>query len=301
VYERFTDRARKVMQCANQEAQRLNHEYIGTEHIILGLVKEGSGIAASVLKNFGIGLRKIRTEVEKIVGRASDEQIVMGKIPHSPLAKKVIEYAIEEARNLTHNYVGTEHVLLGLLRVPEGDACQVLVNLGLKLEDVREETLKLLGRSDKNEDEMTEGYWLASATKLFGICCLMPQEKEVAKPPTVYIDKQIDDLCRAKDVAVELDDWELAASIRDKADKLKKRRDAEELLRRQKEEPLRDAVEIAVMEHRNNASNILLRAVARAWTHEKNASKVLDNDLIDALMDELTKVCGFVVVENNDA
>src|ERR1044072_1189706 len=146
MYERFTDRARKVMQLANQEAQRFNHEYIGTEHILLGLVKEGTGVAANVLKNLDIDLRKIRLEVEKIV-QAGPDMVRMGKLPQTPRAKKVIEYSIEEARNLNHNYVGTEHLLLGLLREQEGVAAQVLMNLGLKLEDVREEVLNLLGHN----------------------------------------------------------------------------------------------------------------------------------------------------------
>jgi ATP-dependent Clp protease ATP-binding subunit ClpC len=146
MYERFTDRARKVMQLANQEAQRFNHEYIGTEHILLGLVKEGTGVAANVLKNLDIDLRKIRMEVEKIV-QAGPDMVTMGKLPQTPRAKKVIEYSIEEARNLNHNYVGTEHLLLGLLREQEGVAAQVLMNLGLKLEDVREEVLNLLGHN----------------------------------------------------------------------------------------------------------------------------------------------------------
>src|SRR5215211_3327229 len=151
MYERFTDRARKVMQLANQEAQRFNHEYIGTEHILLGLVKEGSGVAASVLKNLDVDLRKIRMEVEKIV-QAGPDMVTMGRLPHTPRAKKVIEYAIEEARNLNHNYVGTEHLLLGLLREMEGVAAQVLQNLGLKLEEVREEVLNLLGAGVENEE-----------------------------------------------------------------------------------------------------------------------------------------------------
>src|SRR5881398_242001 len=155
MYERFTDRARKVMQLANQEAQRFNHEYIGTEHILLGLVKEGSGVAANVLKNLDIDLRKIRLEVEKIVQTGpGSEMVTMGKLPQTPRAKKVIEYSIEEARNLNHNYVGTEHLLLGLLREQEGVAAQVLMNLGLKLEDVREEVLNLLGH---NMPESSEG------------------------------------------------------------------------------------------------------------------------------------------------
>ncbi|MEL6330012.1 MAG: ATP-dependent Clp protease ATP-binding subunit [Planctomycetota bacterium] len=152
MFERFTDRARKVMALANQEAQRFNHEYIGTEHILLGLVKEGSGVGANVLKNLDVDLRKVRLEVEKLV-RAGPEMVTMGKLPQTPRAKKVIEYAIEEARNLNHNYVGTEHLLLGLLREQDGVAAQVLMNLGLKLEDVREEVLNLLGAGAEGEGE----------------------------------------------------------------------------------------------------------------------------------------------------
>jgi ATP-dependent Clp protease ATP-binding subunit ClpC len=144
MFERFTDRARKVMALANQEAQRFNHEYIGTEHILLGLVKEGSGVGATVLKNLEVDIKKLRLEVEKLV-KSGPDMVTMGKLPQTPRAKKVIEYAIEEARSLNHNYVGTEHILLGLLRESEGIAAQVLMNLGLKLEDVRQEVLNLLG------------------------------------------------------------------------------------------------------------------------------------------------------------
>ena len=155
MYERFTDRARKVMQLANQEAQRFNHEYIGTEHILLGLVKEGSGVAANVLKNLDVDLRKIRIEVEKIVQTGPD-MVTMGKLPQTPRAKKVIEYAMDEARNLNHNYVGTEHLLLGLLREQEGVAAQVLMNLGMKLEDVRDEVLNLLGHGMESAEPGSE-------------------------------------------------------------------------------------------------------------------------------------------------
>jgi len=132
------------MALANQEAQRFNHEYIGTEHVLLGLVKEGSGVGATVLKNLDVDIKKLRLEVEKLV-KSGPDMVTMGKLPQTPRAKKVIEYAIEEARSLNHNYVGTEHILLGLLRESEGIAAQVLMNLGLKLEDVRQEVLNLLG------------------------------------------------------------------------------------------------------------------------------------------------------------
>src|SRR5689334_1865553 len=156
MFERFTDRARKVMALANQEAQRFNHEYIGTEHILLGLVKEGSGVGANVLKNLDVDLRKVRLEVEKLV-KSGPDMVTMGKLPQTPRAKKVIEYAIEEARSLNHNYVGTEHLLLGLLREHDGVAAQVLMNLGLKLEEVREEVLNLLGAGVENEEPASQG------------------------------------------------------------------------------------------------------------------------------------------------
>lgn len=149
MYERFTDRSRKVMQLAQQECDRLNHEYVGTEHILIGLLKEGSGVAANVLKNLDMDLNKIRQEVEKIMVPGPDERpsglTALAKKPITPRGKKVLEYAIEAARTLVHNYVGTEHLLLGLLRVEEGVACQVLNNLGCKLDEVREEVLNILG------------------------------------------------------------------------------------------------------------------------------------------------------------
>ncbi len=144
------------MALANQEAQRFNHEYIGTEHILLGLVKEGSGVGANVLKNLDVDLRKVRLEVEKLV-KSGPDMVTMGKLPQTPRAKKVIEYAIEEARNLNHNYVGTEHLLLGLLREHEGVAAQVLMNLNLKLEEVREEVLNLLGAGVEPEEAEAAG------------------------------------------------------------------------------------------------------------------------------------------------
>jgi ATP-dependent Clp protease ATP-binding subunit ClpC len=165
MFERFTDRARKVMALANQEAQRFNHEYIGTEHILLGLVKEGSGVGANVLKNLDVDLRKVRLEVEKLV-KSGPDMVTMGKLPQTPRAKKVIEYAIEEARNLNHNYVGTEHLLLGLLREQDGVAAQVLMNLGLKLEEVREEVLNLLGAGNESDDSPSSG--AASSSGLSG-------------------------------------------------------------------------------------------------------------------------------------
>ncbi len=152
MYEKFTDRARKVIQLANQEAQRFNHDYIGTEHLLLGLVKEGSGVASNVLKNMGVDLGKIRREVEKLVNMGH-EMVSIGRLPQSPRAKKALEYAMEEARSLHHAYIGTEHILLGLLREQEGVAAQVLMNLGLHLNDVRSEVLNLLGHGESDDGE----------------------------------------------------------------------------------------------------------------------------------------------------
>lgn len=154
MFERFTDRARKVMALANQEAQRFNHEYLGTEHILLGLAKEGNGVGANVLKNLGVDTAKLRLEVEKLV-KSGPDVVSVGKLPQTPRARRVIEYAIEEARSLNHNYVGTEHILLGLLRESSGQAAQVLMNLGLKLDSVREEVLNLLGAgADMGDDAL---------------------------------------------------------------------------------------------------------------------------------------------------
>jgi ATP-dependent Clp protease ATP-binding subunit ClpC len=142
MYERFTDRARKVMQLANQEAQRFNHEYIGTEHVLLGLVKEGSGVAANVLKNLDIDLRKVRLEVEQLV-HAGPDMVTMGKLPQTPRVKQLIENAIGAARAHGDSHVGTEHMLIGLVQT-EGIAQVVLQNLGLKLEEVINEVENLV-------------------------------------------------------------------------------------------------------------------------------------------------------------
>ena len=144
MFNRFTERARKVVILAKEEARRFNHDYIGTEHILLGLVREGEGVAASVLQKMGVSLEKIRLEIEKLVQPGPTTQII-GDIPFTPRAKKTLELAAEEARALGHNYIGTEHLLLGLIREGEGMASQVLLNLGLDLNTVRNEVMELLG------------------------------------------------------------------------------------------------------------------------------------------------------------
>jgi len=144
MFNRFTERARKVIILAKEEARRFNHDYIGTEHILLGLIREGEGVAAAVLEKMGISLENIRLEIEKLVQPGPTTQII-GDIPFTPRAKKALELAAEEARSLGHNYIGTEHLLLGLIKEGEGVASQVLLNLGLDLARVRNEILEVLG------------------------------------------------------------------------------------------------------------------------------------------------------------
>src|SRR4051812_35011985 len=144
-FEKFTERARKVLTLAQEEAQRFNHNYIGTEHLLLGLVREGDGVAARVLNNLGVELNKVRSAVEFIIGRG--DRATTGEIGLTPRAKRVIELAVDEARRLNHSYIGTEHLLLGLVREGEGIAAGVLESLGVNLERVRGETTRILAQS----------------------------------------------------------------------------------------------------------------------------------------------------------
>jgi ATP-dependent Clp protease ATP-binding subunit ClpC len=144
-FEKFTERARKVLTLAQEEAQRFNHNYIGTEHLLLGLVREGDGVAARVLSNMGVQLPKVRSAVEFIIGRG--ESVIMGEIGLTPRAKKVIELAVDEARRLNHHYIGTEHLLLGLVREGEGIAAGVLESLGVNLEKVRAQVMQVVSQN----------------------------------------------------------------------------------------------------------------------------------------------------------
>jgi ATP-dependent Clp protease ATP-binding subunit ClpA len=143
-FAQFTDQARKVMQLATQEAQRSNHDYLGTEHILLGIVKNGSSVAAFVLRELGFDLPTIRLEVEKIVQRGAADTVTPGKLPPTPRARKAIVFAVEEAHKFLHEQVGTEHLLLGLLRVENCVAWQILGKLGRSREDVRWAMVRLL-------------------------------------------------------------------------------------------------------------------------------------------------------------
>ncbi len=153
-FDRFTERARKVLSLAQEEAQHFQHNYIGTEHLLLGLVREGEGVAARVLESLGAELDKVRQAIEFIIGRG--DRIVLGEIGLTPRAKKVIELAVDEARRLNHHYIGTEHLLLGLVREGEGIAAGVLESFGIHLEQVRKSTLAVLSQSSKAARSETE-------------------------------------------------------------------------------------------------------------------------------------------------
>jgi len=146
-FDKFTERARKVLNLAQEEAQRFQHNYIGTEHLLLGLVREEEGVAAKVLSNLGVELDKVRSAVEAIIGRG--DRILWGEIGLTPRAKKVIELAVDEARRLNHHYIGTEHLLLGLVREGEGIAAGVLESLGVNLEKVRTQTIQVLHAQER--------------------------------------------------------------------------------------------------------------------------------------------------------
>src|SRR6266545_4202577 len=151
MFERFTDRARRVVVLAQEEARMLNHNYIGTEHILLGLIHEGEGVAAKALESLGIALEGVRQQVEEIIGQG--QHAPSGHIPFTPRAKKVLELSLREALQLGHNYIGTEHILLGLIREGEGVAAQVLVKLGADLNRVRQQVLQLLSGYQKEPAE----------------------------------------------------------------------------------------------------------------------------------------------------
>jgi ATP-dependent Clp protease ATP-binding subunit ClpC len=161
VFEIFTDRARRVVVLAQEDARQLNHNYLGTEHILLGLLHEGEGVAARVLVGFGISFDAVRTQVEDIIGRG--ETAPSGYIPFTPRAKKVLELSLRESLVLGHNYIGTGHILLGLIREGEGVAAQVLVRLGADLSSVRQQVIETLSSAgaegsytDENGDDGDE-------------------------------------------------------------------------------------------------------------------------------------------------
>ena len=142
MFERFTDRARRVVVLAQEEARLLNHNYIGSEHLLLGLMHEGEGVAAKALTSLGVSLQAVRSHVEEIIGQGGESP--SGHIPFTPRAKKVLELSLRESLQLGHNYIGTEHLLLGLVREGQGVAAQVLIRLGASLDRVRQQVVQIL-------------------------------------------------------------------------------------------------------------------------------------------------------------
>ena len=166
MFERFTEKAIKVIMLAQEEARRLGHNFVGTEQVLLGLIGEGTGVAAKTLKSMGVNLKDARTEVEKIIGRGSG--FVAVEIPFTPRAKRVLELSWDEARQLGHNYIGTEHLLLGLIREGEGVAARVLENLGVDLNKVRSNVVKMLGESKPSGSGSSSGSTTSSTASSSG-------------------------------------------------------------------------------------------------------------------------------------
>jgi hypothetical protein len=194
MFERFTDRARRVVVLAQEEARHLNHNYIGTEHILLGLIHEGEGVAAEALTGLGISLEAVRVEVVEIVGQG--ETGPTGHIPFTPRAKKVLELSLREALALGHNYIGTEHILLGLIREGEGVAAQVLVKLGASFDRVRQQVVQLLA-----------GHAGAQAEQVAGLSTRISQRQAMAMVtggPGAYLEQERPELVRVVPLAREV-------------------------------------------------------------------------------------------------
>ncbi len=229
MFERFTDRARRVVVLAQEEARMLNHNYIGTEHILLGLIHEGEGVAAKALESLGISLEAVRQQVEEIIGQG--QQAPSGHIPFTPRAKKVLELSLREALQLGHNYIGTEHILLGLIREGEGVAAQVLVKLGADLNRVRQQVIQLL-HGYQGKEPAGEGKEPAGGGPRLGkrerarlmddalgrIAALDRRlaaiERWVGMRPDVDdVDEEIGQARREKEAAIDSQDFETAAAL----------------------------------------------------------------------------------------
>jgi ATP-dependent Clp protease ATP-binding subunit ClpC len=230
MFERFTDRARRVVVLAQEEARMLDHNYIGTEHLLLGLIHEGSGVAARALEALEIRLEAVRQEVEKAIGRGGEGQ-PSGHIPFTPRAKKVLELAFRESTQLGHNYIGTEHILLGLVREGNGVAAQVLVRLGADRDRVRQQVVHLLhGESGpavvgrRARRPMMIGAEPARIAELDAR--VAAAERWIGLEPDVHdIDQDIARTRREKEAAIDSQDFESAASLRDQEKELLRRRD----------------------------------------------------------------------------
>jgi ATP-dependent Clp protease ATP-binding subunit ClpA len=228
VFERFTDRARRVVVLAQEEARMLSHNYLGTEHLLLGLVHEGEGVAARALESLGISLQ-VRQQVEEIIGQG--QQPPAGHIPFTPRAKKVMELAQREANDLGHNYVGTEHLLLGLVREGEGVAAQVLVKLGADLAGVRQQVVHLLhgpagsaapGQGRRRGKRARARLMDAALPRIEALDQrLAAVERWVGMRPDLDdVDQQIAQVRRQKEAAIDAQDFKTAAAQRDQEKRL---------------------------------------------------------------------------------
>jgi ATP-dependent Clp protease ATP-binding subunit ClpC len=221
MFERFTDRARRVVVLAQEEARMLNHNYIGTEHILLGLIHEGEGVAAKTLESLGISLETVRQQVEEIIGQG--QHAPSGHIPFTPRAKKVLELSLRESLQLGHNYIGTEHILLALLREGEGIAAQILVKLGADLNRVRQQVIQLLhGYPGKRPEGPPAGPRehglppeIAARLNVIESRLSAVEQRAGTGPDTGQLDRQIEQARRDRQAAVDAQEYERAASLRD--------------------------------------------------------------------------------------
>jgi ATP-dependent Clp protease ATP-binding subunit ClpA len=237
MFERFTDRGRRAVVLAQEEARLLNHNYIGTEHLLLGLVRERGGVAARALASLGIGLVEVQQQVAEIIGRG--QRPPSGHIPFTPRAKKVLELSAREADALGHSYVSTEHLLLGLLREGEGVAVQVLVRLGADLNGVRDQVLQLMhGQAGQGIPDDGSGLVLQARPRLVDEALarvdsldarLVAIERWVGMRPDLDdLDDQIAQLRREKEAAIDRQEFDAAAALRDKEKQLLARKDERE-------------------------------------------------------------------------
>ena len=221
MFERFTERARRVVVLAQEEARMLNHNYIGTEHILLGLAREGEGVAARALESLGISLEAVRQQVEEIIGRG--QEAPSGHIPFTPRAKKVLELSLREAQQLGHNYIGTEHILLGLIREGSGVAAQVLVKLGADLNRARQQVVQLL-HGYQGDDVTGEGLPLSDdpPSRVDSLDRrLAAIERWVGlRPDLDDLDQEIARVRRDKEAAIDRQDFESSAALRDQEKQL---------------------------------------------------------------------------------
>jgi ATP-dependent Clp protease ATP-binding subunit ClpA len=216
MFERFTDQARRVVVLAQEEARRLDHNWIGTEHILIGLLRAGEGVAAEALESLGISLDAVRQQVEEIIGRG--QEVPSGHIPFTPRAKRVLELSQRESLQLGHDYIGTEHILLGLIREGDGVAAQVLVTLGADLNRVRQQVIQLIhDRPPREGALMTE--MQARLDVLEGRLAALEQRAGTG-PDISDLDEQIARVRREKESAVDAQDWEQATSLRNREKEL---------------------------------------------------------------------------------